>query len=33
MMQAIGALKAEWPLYALNLDAKEKWLEKWGKKP
>jgi D-3-phosphoglycerate dehydrogenase len=32
MMQVIGALKGEWPLYALNLDAKEKWLEKWGKK-
>jgi D-3-phosphoglycerate dehydrogenase len=32
MMQAISALKGEWPLYGLNLDAKEKWLEKWGKK-
>jgi len=32
MMQVVGALKGEWPLYALNLDAKEKWLEKWGKK-
>jgi len=32
MMQVVIALKGEWPLYALNLDAKEKWLEKWGKK-
>jgi D-3-phosphoglycerate dehydrogenase len=32
MMQVVMALKGEWPLYALNLDAKEKWLEKWGKK-
>jgi len=32
MMQVVGALKGEWPLYALNLDARERWLEKWGKK-
>ena len=31
MSQAVQALNGEWPLYALNLEAKEKWLEKWGK--
>ena len=30
--QAVLALKGEWPLYALNLDVKGRWLEKWGKK-
>jgi D-3-phosphoglycerate dehydrogenase len=31
--QAVMALKGEWPPYALNLDVKGRWLEKWGKKP
>jgi D-3-phosphoglycerate dehydrogenase len=31
--QAVLALKGEWPPYALNLDVKGKWLEKWGEKP
>jgi D-3-phosphoglycerate dehydrogenase len=31
--QAVLALRGEWPPYALNLDVKGSWLEKWGKKP
>jgi D-3-phosphoglycerate dehydrogenase len=30
MSQAVQALSGEWPLYALNHEAREKWLEKWG---
>lgn len=32
MAQVVMALKGEWPIYALNPEAKVKWLEKWGKK-
>jgi len=32
MTQVVMALKGQWPLYALSAEAKEKWLEKWGKK-
>lgn len=32
MTQVAMAQKGEWPLYAVNPDVKEKWLEKWGEK-
>jgi len=32
MTQAVMALEGKWPLYALNVEVQEKWLEKWGKK-
>ena len=32
MEQVILALKGEWPAYAVNPQAKNKWKEKWGKK-
>ncbi len=32
MTQVIMAQKGQWPLYAVNPDVKEKWLEKWGEK-
>lgn len=32
MTQVVMARKGEWPLYAINPDVKEKWLEKWGRK-
>ena len=32
MTQVVMAQKGEWPLYAVNPDVKEKWLEKWGEK-
>ena len=31
MTQVVAALKGEWPVYAVNTEVKEKWLEKWGK--
>ncbi len=31
MTQVLMALKGEWPVYAVNTEKKEKWLEKWGK--
>ena len=31
MTQVLMALKGEWPVYAVNTEVKEKWLEKWGK--
>ena len=30
--QAVLALKGEWPLYGLNPQIKERWLEKWARK-
>jgi D-3-phosphoglycerate dehydrogenase len=30
MGQIAVALQGEWPIYAVNLDVKLKWLEKWG---
>jgi D-3-phosphoglycerate dehydrogenase len=32
MEQVILALKGEWPPYAVNPQAKDRWKEKWGKK-
>jgi D-3-phosphoglycerate dehydrogenase len=32
MTQAVMALEGKWPIYALNVEVQEKWLEKWGKK-
>jgi D-3-phosphoglycerate dehydrogenase len=32
MSQVILALKGEWPPYAVNPQAKDRWKEKWGKK-
>jgi hypothetical protein len=32
MEQVILALKGEWPPYAVNPQAKNRWKEKWGKK-
>ncbi|MDM8548813.1 C-terminal binding protein [Desulfobacterales bacterium HSG2] len=31
MTQVVLALRGEWPIYAVNPDVQEKWLEKWGK--
>ena len=31
-MQVVTALEGKWPIYALNVEVREKWLEKWGKK-
>jgi hypothetical protein len=31
LTQVLMALKGEWPVYAVNTEVKEKWLEKWGK--
>ena len=30
-IQVASALKGEWPCYAVNPSAKQKWLQKWGK--
>jgi len=30
MPQVVSALKGEWPLYGLNPEIKEQWLNKWG---
>lgn len=32
MTQVFMALKGEWPLYGLNPEIKEVWLQKWGRK-
>ncbi len=32
MTQVVMALEGKWPIYALNVEVQEKWLEKWGKK-
>ena len=32
MTQVVMALEGKWPLYAVNPEVQEKWLEKWGKK-
>ena len=32
MTQVVSALKGEWPIYAVNPEIKDKWLERWGKK-
>jgi len=32
MTQVVTALEGKWPIYALNVELREKWLEKWGKK-
>jgi D-3-phosphoglycerate dehydrogenase / 2-oxoglutarate reductase len=29
-LQVVSALKGEWPLYAVNPQAKQKWMKKWG---
>jgi len=29
-LQVASALKGEWPLYAVNPQAKQKWMKKWG---
>jgi D-3-phosphoglycerate dehydrogenase / 2-oxoglutarate reductase len=29
-LQVASALRGEWPLYAVNPQAKQKWLERWG---
>jgi len=31
MTQVVMALKGEWPIYAVNPEVKQKWLEKWSK--
>ncbi len=30
-IQIVSALGGEWPLYAVNPDARQQWLQKWGK--
>jgi phosphoglycerate dehydrogenase-like enzyme len=30
--QAVMALKGEWPMYGLNPEIREAWLQKWGRK-
>ena len=30
-IQIVSALSGEWPIYAVNPDAKLKWLQNWGK--
>lgn len=32
MTQVVTALEGKWPLYAVNPEVQDKWLEKWGKK-
>lgn len=32
MTQVVTALEGKWPLYAVNPEVQEKWLERWGKK-
>jgi len=32
MGQVVMALNGEWPVYAVNPEVKQKWLENWGKK-
>ena len=32
MTQVVMALNGEWPLYGLNPEIKEAWMEKWGRK-
>lgn len=32
MTQVVMALEGKWPLYALNVEVREKWLDRWGKK-
>jgi D-3-phosphoglycerate dehydrogenase len=30
-IQIVSALRGEWPIYAVNPDARRKWLQRWGK--
>lgn len=30
-IQIVSALRGEWPIYAVNPDARQKWLQRWGK--
>lgn len=30
-IQIVSALKGNWPIYAVNPDARQKWMERWGK--
>jgi D-3-phosphoglycerate dehydrogenase / 2-oxoglutarate reductase len=30
MTQVVQALKGEWPLYAVNVDVKARWMKRWG---
>lgn len=32
MTQVVMALEGKWPLYALNVEVREKWVDRWGKK-
>jgi len=32
MTQVVMALRGDWPLYGLNQEVKDRWLERWGKK-
>jgi D-3-phosphoglycerate dehydrogenase / 2-oxoglutarate reductase len=32
MTQVVKALRGEWPPYAVNVEIKRRWLEKWGKR-